>query len=120
MNRPKILYVDDEYINLELLEINLAGNFNVLKAESGLIGLEILNIHDDIRVVISDMKMPVMNGLEFIRKAGEKHPSIKFYIFTGYDITEEMLTAMKDGLILKCFRKPFNMKEIEQEIRRVL
>ena len=83
-------------------------------------GLEVLDNNPDILVVVSDMKMPNMNGIEFIKQAKEKHPDIKFYILTGFEITEEIQEAIKLKLIVKYFRKPFNMKEIDTAISEAI
>jgi two-component system, response regulator, stage 0 sporulation protein F len=120
MDKPTILYVDDEIINLELFEANLEKKYNVLLAKSGANGLEILESRNDVQVVISDMKMPNMSGIEFISIAKEKYPSIKYYILTGYDITREIREALNEGLIIKYFRKPFNMNDIDSEIEKVI
>lgn len=112
----KILYVDDEPINLKLFELNFKNKYKVLTALSGFEGLDILKSNQDTSVVISDMKMPGMNGIEFIKEAKKRHPSINFYILTGFDITEEIADALNEKLIHKYFRKPFNMKEIEDAI----
>ena len=121
MNRkPKILYVDDEFINLQLFKINFDNKYEVFTAENGITGLEVLDNNPDIVVVISDMKMPIMTGLEFIQKAKVKYPNIKYYILTGYDITDEIQEAIDAKLILNYFRKPFDINEIEDAIRTVL
>ncbi len=112
----KVLYVDDEPINLKLFEINFSRKFDVFVANDGFKGLELLDKVLDIMVIISDMKMPEMNGIEFIRKAKERHPDKKFYILTGYEITLEIQEALNSGLIHKYFSKPFNVKEIENAI----
>lgn len=111
-----LLYVDDEPLNLMLFELNLQDKFNILKAESGEEGLIVLKHNPQIVVVISDMKMPGMNGIEFIRLAKKEFPNIRFYILTGFDINEEIADALNERLIHKYFRKPFNMKEIEASI----
>lgn len=112
-DRTKILYVDDEHINLLLFEQMFKKKYSVLTAGSGFEGLEVLQKEADIKVIISDMRMPGMNGLEFIRKAKEQYPSIQFYILTGYEITPEIRHALESGLISRYFQKPFNMKEID-------
>ena len=119
-SKSKILYVDDEIINLQLFEINFSDKYHVLKAESGIQGLEVLENNQNILVVISDMKMPIMNGIEFITKAKEKFPDIKFYILTGFEITEEIQVALKKKLILKYFRKPFDMDEINSSLEEAI
>ena len=111
-----VLYVDDEPINLMLFKANFKNKFNVITAESGKQGLNQLKNNPDTKVVISDMKMPGMTGIEFIRLAKLDYPNISFYILTGFDITDEISQALKDQLIHKYFRKPFNINEIENAI----
>ena len=112
-NKIKILYVDDEPLNLLLFEANFDKKFNILTASDGFAGLEVMNKHTDIDVIISDMKMPGMNGIEFIAKAKLKFPDKKYYILTGFDITEEIKEALETGVIVKYFKKPYNADEIE-------
>lgn len=116
--KVKILYVDDEPVNLMLFEINFSNDYTILTAESGFSGLEILAQNLDTLIIVSDMKMPRMNGIEFIKIAKEKYPDKKFYILTGYEITSEIQEALDSGLILKYFSKPFNIKEIDIEIKK--
>lgn len=118
--KPKVLYVDDEPINLMLFKVNFKKKYDVLTAEDGLKGLKILDEHNEIKVVISDMRMPYMCGLEFVEKAREKFPEKKYYLLTGYDITDEIQDAINNGLILKCFQKPFNIHEITNAIEESL
>lgn len=116
----KVLYIDDEPINLMLFENLFKRKYIIKSAESGFEALEILQDNDDIRVVISDMNMPGMTGLEFIKKAKAIYPGISFYILTGYDITKEIIEAINEGLIDRYFKKPFNMKEIDSSINESL
>lgn len=116
--KVKILYIDDEPVNLMLFEINFSKDYTILTAESGFAGLEILAQNLDTLIIVSDMKMPRMNGIEFIKIAKEKYPDKRFYILTGYEITSEIQEALDSGLILKYFSKPFNIKEIDNEIRK--
>ncbi len=121
MNKDiKILYVDDEPINTKLFEISFKDKFPVISAENGLHGLDVLNANSDTKIVLSDMKMPVMNGIEFIEKAKEKYPDKKFFILTGFEITDEIQKAIETGLIVKYFRKPLNMKDIETSINEAI
>jgi response regulator RpfG family c-di-GMP phosphodiesterase len=117
---PTLLYVDDEPLNLTLFEINFKKKYTVRTALSGEQGLDILHNEPSIAVVITDMKMPGMNGIEFIRKAKQNFPEIVFFILTGYEITEEITQALEEKLIHKYFKKPFLMKEMETAILEVL
>jgi len=112
----KVLYVDDEPLNLKLFELCFSKKCKVFVANNGFEGLEQLDKETDIMVIISDMKMPGMNGIDFIKLAKLKYPSKKYYIMTGYDITEEIRKTLDSGLILKALRKPFNATEIDQAI----
>ena len=115
-----ILYVDDEPLNLMLFRANLKKNYNVHTSLSGEDGLKQLSQHPEISVVFSDMRMPGMNGLEFIAIAKKDYPSIVYFILTGYDITEEISHALKNNLIACYFSKPFNIKEIEKKLASLL
>ena len=114
--KVKILYVDDEEINLLLFKANFNKKYEVIIAKNGFSGLEVLENNPDILIVFSDMKMPNMNGIEFITLAKSKYPDKIFYILTGFEITEEIQKALDTGLILKYFSKPFDMKEILSSI----
>ncbi|MFO7369150.1 MAG: response regulator [Bacteroidales bacterium] len=117
MKQPvTILYVDDEPTNLLLFELMFKKNFNVVLAESGYQGLEILQNKPEIKITISDMKMPGMNGIQFIEKAKMQYPDVVFYILTSYEISPEIHDSLKKGLIEKFFQKPFNMQEIKKSI----
>lgn len=120
MIKSKILYVDDEIINLKLFEVILKRKFDVLTAMDGNSGLQQLRENKDIKVVISDMKMPVMNGLEFITRAREISPEIVYYILTGFEITNQIQEALDRGMIRKYFRKPTNLNDISGEIEVVI
>ena len=120
MVQSKILYVDDEVINLKLFEAILKKKYPILTAENGMSGLELLVKNKDVKIVISDMKMPNMSGIEFIKQAIRIAPNIDFYILTGFEITDQIQESLDTGLIRKYFRKPFNLNEISSEIDRVL
>ena len=112
-----ILYVDDEEINLFLFKKSFSKKYDVITANSGGLGLEALKEHaDKIIVVISDMRMPVMTGVEFIRKAKALHDNIVYYILTGFEYNDEIDAAIKTTLIQKFFTKPFNYEEIDMAI----
>jgi two-component system, response regulator, stage 0 sporulation protein F len=118
--KHKILYVDDEIINLQLFKLVFSNKYEIITAENGVKGLELLDKNQDISIVISDMKMPYMTGIEFIQQSKSKYQNIRYFILTGFDITDEIQEALNHGLIIKCFRKPFNKAEINSEIESAL
>ncbi len=118
-DKINILYVDDELLNLELFKINFENKFNVFTAINGKTGLKVLEEFKQISIVLSDMRMPVMNGLDFIRNAKMIYPELKFFLLTGYEITNEIQDAIAEGYIIQYISKPFKMAEIEQAIESV-
>ena len=115
-----VLVIDDEQINLELFALVFKKKFNIVTAQSGYEGLEKLDSNRNISIVISDMKMPEMNGIEFIKNAKSKFENLKCFILTGFEITEEIANALNEKLINKYFKKPFNSKEIEKTINQIV
>lgn len=121
MNEKKtILYVDDEPLNLMLFEVNFKRNFNVITSLSGFDALEKLNKNPEISIVVSDMKMPKMNGIEFITHAKKSFSDVYYFILTGLDESKEIIEAIDNKLIKNYFCKPINMKIIEQQITEVI
>jgi two-component system, response regulator, stage 0 sporulation protein F len=120
MNKITILYIDDEPLNLMIFEEIFSENYNILLAQSGIDGLNLLKSNKDIQVVISDMKMPGMNGLEFIINAKEEYPEYAYFILSGYNITPEIAKAIDNKLILDYFIKPLNIEKIESSLKKVI
>ncbi len=118
--KQKILYVDDEEINLFLFESNFKNNYEVLMAYDGFEGLNLLDSNPDTMLIISDMKMPGMSGIEFIKTAKTKYPDKKYYIHTGFDITDEIKEALETGLILEYLSKPFDVEKMHKIIAKAL
>ncbi|MFZ9046461.1 MAG: response regulator [Cyclobacteriaceae bacterium] len=112
-----LLYVDDEPANLFLFEASFQSSFKVHTASSGSEGLAILDDHmNDIMVVITDMRMPKMNGIEFVREAKSKHKDAAYFILTGFDFNADIEEAIEEGLIIKYFTKPFDQNLIRSYI----
>ncbi len=118
--KTKILYLDDEHINLKLFEINFKRKYEVFTAPDANQGLVVLDSHADIALVISDMKMPGMNGIEFITIAKTRYPAKKYYILTGFDITNDIQNAIDTGLILHYFSKPIKVSDMEIVLDKAL
>lgn len=119
MDKKTILYVDDESLNLLLFKMNFEKHYNVITCESGMEGLKVITGNDAIHIVISDMKMPRMNGIEFIGKARQIADHLRYYILTGFEISDEIQAALDSGQIRRYFQKPFDVKEITREIEEV-
>ncbi|MCK4880280.1 MAG: response regulator [Bacteroidales bacterium] len=120
MELPRILYVDDEIINLELLQLTFMNDFKVITAESAEEGLRLLALNPDIHVVISDLKMPVMNGLDFIKEVKKSDQEKVCMLLTGYIESDVMLEGFNKELIFRYLMKPWSKDELEGTIREAL
>lgn len=114
--KRNVLYVDDETINLELFRINFEDDFDVITAESGDEALSILKSTEDIVVIISDLKMPGMNGLELISKIKSVSPEKVCIMLTAYAETDVMMKAINQELIFRYLLKPWKRNELLQVI----
>ena len=115
--KPAILYVDDEEANLLIFRVSFEGEREVLVANSPEEGLKkLLENKERIRAVISDMHMPEMNGVQFIKKAKETSGDIPYFILSGYAFDDEIDDALKKNTIQKFFTKPFDRAEIERHL----
>lgn len=118
--KPNILYVDDEEINLELFQFAFENTFNVKTAISGCEGLKVIKNNKEIDIVITDMKMPCMNGVEFILKVKNINGKLPCIILSGFEKTDEIDDAINDKLIEDYVMKPINKQEIKKSIDYIL
>ncbi len=104
--KEKILCVDDESSALEGYQRILHRQFEVSTAVSGAQGLAILQKRGPFAVVISDMRMPGMNGAEFLAQVREKAPGTVRMLLTGYSDMKAAMDAVNRGRILQFLTKP--------------
>ena len=116
-SKQKLLYVDDEVINRHIIMSVLGTAYDVITAESGQDGLQKLENDTEISVVISDFRMPGMDGLEFIRKARIDYLDKKYFILSGHAISEEIQQALEEKVISEYFQKPANFASIDKAIK---
>ncbi len=116
-----VLYVDDEPNNLFLFEASFRRAFKVITSSSPLEGLKKLDENpNEIIAIVSDMRMPEMTGIEFIKEARKKYASKFYFILTGFDYDQEINEAMNQKIIHSYFKKPFDADQIEETIKEVL
>ena len=119
-NLGVVLYVDDEPINLKLFNIMFRGVYEIITAESGTEALQILDEQTEVSVVITDMKMPLMNGLEFVSAARKIRADIPYFLLSGYGLTPEIEKALRLEWIDGYFQKPLKKSKIEDELSKYL
>jgi signal transduction histidine kinase len=118
MERPNILIVDDELGPRESLRMILKDSYNIHMAENGAEALEKVN-SGGIDLVIMDMKMPVMNGMEALKKIKEKDQLVSVIMVTGYGTVDTAVEAMKIGAF-DYISKPFDSEEIQKKVQSAL
>lgn len=101
----RVLCVDDEPRVLEGLEANLALDYDITTATSGAAGLELIRA-EDFAVVISDMRMPEMNGATFLSKVREISPDTTRVLLTGYSEVDAAVAAINEGSVFRFLTKP--------------
>ncbi|WP_420318876.1 response regulator [Ekhidna sp.] len=112
MEKPTILYVDDDQFNITLFEFNFKNEFEILNATSGPEALDLIQNHDEIKAIVSDVRMPEMDGIEFITKVKETKESLPCFLLTGYGGAQEVVDAIDQNLIVGYFSKPFDKENI--------
>jgi GAF domain-containing protein/class 3 adenylate cyclase len=120
VNKQKLLVVDDEPDNLDLLYRTFHREFKVLRAENGPTALDILATEGDIAVIISDQRMPLMSGTEFLSLTATKYPDIIRIILTGYTDVEDLVEAINAGKVFKYVTKPWADEELKQVVRQAV
>lgn len=108
----KLMVVDDEPDNLDLLFRTFRRDFKVYKADSALTALEILAQEGEMAIIISDQRMPEMNGTEFLGKTVERFPDTIRILLTGYTDVEDLVEAINSGQVFKYITKPWNPEEL--------
>ena len=115
----KILVVDDETVIADLLVAIFVDEGVVVTAVNGKDALKKVD-ENYYAAIVTDVNMPVMNGMEFYKKAAEKHPDIKerFLFFTGV-LEEERLSFFKRNS-LRYIAKPAKISDIKKELVAIL
>jgi len=115
MNR-NVLLVDDDTRLLDGVSRRFESEFCLEVANSGADGLAMLKRGTPYAVVVSDMRMPEMNGLEFIRKARRKHPDTVYMMLTGNQDLTTAVDAVNQGQVFRFLNKPCPSRELKAAI----
>ena len=117
-NKKNILIVDDDKNTRDGLQRALRRKYNVLLAESGDRALEVL-AGGDIDVLLSDIRMPGIDGITLIQRAKANHPDLVSILLTAYGSVEIAVEAMKAGAY-DFLMKPVNLDHLDLLLQRAL
>jgi DNA-binding NtrC family response regulator len=119
MSRPRILVIDDEEIvRVSCKKCLTPEGYDVDVAANGIEGLAMTenNRYD---VILTDLKMPDMDGMEFLAKVKERHPDTKVIMITGYSTVEHAVRAMRMGAY-NYIEKPFTPDALIEAVREAM
>jgi len=118
--KMKLLCVDDEKnILVSLKRLFRKDNYEIFLAEGGAEGLEILE-KESIDIIISDMRMPNMDGAEFLSRAKEMRKNIPSILLTGFSDQESTIRAINEGKISAYVSKPWEDNDIKLKVSSLL
>ncbi|MDW7692691.1 hybrid sensor histidine kinase/response regulator [Flammeovirgaceae bacterium SG7u.111] len=121
---PRILYVDDEIENLDGFSITFLPYYEVLTSTSAKDGLKLLTdaLKDDepISVVISDQRMPEMDGIDFFKEVSDIAPDAIKILLTGYSDFEVITQAINAVSVYKYITKPWDKDELKETIDKAI
>ncbi len=111
MEERTVLFVDDEEKILKSLNRGLLDEpYNTIFAKSGKEALELLG-QQEVHVIVTDMRMPEMGGLELLKIVKEEYPHIIRLVLSGYTDATTLLAAINEGEIYRFIPKPWKLED---------
>jgi len=120
MSTNRILLVDDDANVLAGYERSLRRKFSVRTAQSGDRGLSLLEEEGPFSVVVADMQMPGMNGVQFLRKAQDKAPDSVRLMLTGNSDQQTVADAVNQGHVFSFLTKPCAADALESALENAI
>lgn len=118
-SKPIILVVDDDMSSLDAMcETLRRADYQVVPAHSGAEAFQYLS-NNDVDLVLTDLFMPTINGMEIMNAARRNDPNIAVIIFTGHGTIENAVEAMKAGAF-HYLTKPINIEELRLTVKKAL
>lgn len=106
MNKPRVLCVDDEPNILEAMRRTLSQHWEIVTARGGEEALGLLHEHANFAVIVSDLRMPTVDGVSLLHSASERCPETVRILLTGHADTHSAISAVNDGRIFRFLTKP--------------
>ena len=114
----KLLIVDDEVDNLDLLHRIFHRQYQILRAKNGFEALAILDREPDIGVIVCDQRMPMMSGTELLSQVAENYPDTLRIILTAHTDIRDLVEAINQSKVFKYITKPYQVEELVQVIQQ--
>ncbi len=117
--KPTILFVDDEERILKSLKVTFKSRYQILTTTDGNAAIEIAK-NQQIHVVVSDQRMPIMSGTEVLRGIKEVSPNTMRLLLTGYSDLAAIVGSVNEGEIFRYINKPWDNDEIKTIIAKAV
>ena len=116
----RVAVVDDEQDILDMIEkfLKRSGNFDVTTFINPMNALS--SINDSYDVVLLDIMMPQMNGLDALKELRAKYPNLKVIMMTAYSTLDKVLNSHREGAIHYVMKPFFSMKSLEEKINEIV
>jgi CheY-like chemotaxis protein len=115
----RILLAEDDALVRKMLAAFLEPRFTVLHATNGRDALELLKAEKDVDIVLTDVRMPVMDGLQLVRAVRRMRPQLPVIVMTGVGNEETVVEALRAGAT-NYLKKPFRNNELDHVLRKCL
>ncbi|NQX37855.1 Response regulator receiver domain-containing protein [Pedobacter steynii] len=112
-----VLYVDDEVHNLNAFKASFRRKFNIFTANSAVEGRQILE-SEDIHVIVTDQRMPVTTGIEFLESIIPDFPEPIRILLTGYADINAVIDAINKGQVYRYIQKPWMEDDLRINIEK--
>ena len=116
--KPRILIIDDELGPRESLRMILKNEYDLLVASCGGEGLQLFS-EQPVDLVITDVKMPEVSGLDVLKRVREKNRKLPVIMITGYAVDGTSEEALKLG-VTDYIKKPYDIAYIHQSVKKAL
>ena len=117
-HKSKLLIVDDEEDNLDLLQRIFYRSHLILRAKNGFEALAILAKEPDVAVIVSDQRMPMMSGTEFLSQVAESYPDTLRIILTAHTDVRDLVEAINQSQVFKYITKPYKADSLVQIVQQ--
>ncbi len=116
--KASILFVDDEELAIMTLRRIFQQDFTIYTALNGAEALKLVRAHPEITVLVTDLRMPKMDGIELARQVAQESPTIVSILLTAYADITLIVDTMREGILHQYMAKPYDDRILKQEVIR--
>jgi DNA-binding NtrC family response regulator len=114
--KPIVIYIDDDKANLDTFHRAFRFDYEVITAESGAEGLELLKANPDVALIVADQRMPKMKGTEFLGHAMRVNPHSQRMILTAFTDLDALLDSIQKGHVYDYVVKPWEPEALKKRM----